>query len=145
MKRLISGIAVLFGLAVMAQDGGIVTLALSNVYTGAAPTSAESTMIPHGSIQRIIIDVGAAGLDATLAVLVTNKYTGRTVTAYSAANVATNVDIFPLIVANQTSGATTTNQYMRVPLYQDKIIFRGSAAAATNKNIKAFIIWTRDP
>lgn len=147
MKKLIMAVAVAASLSgtCWSQQSDMVELKISNVTTGETADTATSGTIRQGFVKRLYIDVGDTGIDADFTVKLYDSKLGTYETVFSQENVTTNVDVYPLIVADTIDGGTTTNQFITLPIYKQAVVFSGVNATATNKTASMYLIWTSQP
>lgn len=148
MKKLImavTAVATVMAGTCLAQQSDMVELKISNVTTGDTANTATSGVIRQGFVKRLFIDVGTAGIDADFTVRLYDSKLGTYETVFSQENVTTNVDVYPLIVADTVDGGTTTNQFISIPIFNQAVVFSGVNATATNANASMYLIWTSQP
>lgn len=140
-------VAALFVLTGCAYAGsGIIPLFADNVTTSTTADTVDSEIL-RGCVERVYIDANVATNDYTViaGISISNTYSGetRTLVVTNLLGTATNLSIYPRALMVDTSSAAITNAYDKISLYDDVLILSVSEASATNRNVRAYIYYTR--
>jgi len=99
--------------------------------TSSTPATATSAVTGNGYIDYVVVAYTGVDCDCDVWLIATNDYTGLQRLVYSNGDFNATTVIYPRININTTGGgATDTNVYERIPLYDDTIMMK--TANATN-------------
>ena len=125
-------------------------LVITDISTGAVTQSVDSVTGPaklRGYVEAIYIQitgVNTSDVDIVSTNVVNAEWPERVL--YSIDNTEANwITVYPRADENAiVSGAGLTNQSTRIPLFNEKLILRAHGATATNSNIKAFVLYSKE-
>ena len=140
-------VAALFAMACCAHaDAGFIPLFADNVTTSTTADTASSEIL-RGCVERVYIDANVSTNDYTViaGIAISNTYSGetRTLVVTNLLGMATNLSVYPRALMVDTASASITNAYDKIELYDDVLILSVSEASETNRNVRAYIYYTR--
>jgi len=104
--------------------------------TGAAASVQSSTFAHDGYVERVSVTFLTNTTLVKLKISTSNEYSGLTQTIFTDTNgLSTNFTVYPRGTANTIYGTNVADEYIRIPMIQDKIVYEAWGASTSNQNV----------